>query len=670
MAGRLIIEAAQPALDSNGNLINGSTLEFYDAVTLAAKPVYSSAALTTSLGNVVTASNGFFPEMWAADGESYRVVWKNASGSTLRTMDNISASQITVSPFMNGVVAASSATQARTLLGVEDGYNNLWQDPTFAVLGAAPLARQILQDGSFIPAVNVTSHNINNRAVLCQSPATTNLRVGQLLRFDDSAQAILRFTRSDAERQLQRISTVTSTSFTVDLPFETPPAASSACTVEVWTRGDSAGVTGNATEYTKKTPSLKCWVTDEPWALALFPGARRCLVFEKTVNTPEYVYYDLSADQSRAQIGKPRAYGLAVARLNGSGTARAYINDGGAVTYGTSHASAARGWISHGKTASGATIFDGGVEFAGAIGDRWVIATPCLVASLVCEDGSYTENPNEELYAQASISPFIDQPVVFPSVLGIQGYEWTINVIRQSNGKITAGVKSCFVTMEVVGNAVAQTWDAFDYVTRLETGADANASGPIDGWSLATGGSQDGTALNLTTGIFTAPRAGYYQFNLLATPVANMASRQWGVRARRNGVASTTAQMEIINLASSQMSFVAKLSLNDTWQWETVGITPFDGAASIRFTWSGAMIRALDGDNRLNPLAVLAREDVNNPTTYGPIVFVPTVTNVAFPTASSSGDLELKSDSTFCLYANQPSASTRINWDITKVTTR
>ena len=91
MAGRLIIEVAQPALDSNSKLMNGSTLEFYDATTLLAKNVVSSAALTTSLGNVVTASNGFFPEIWAADGAAYRVVWKNASGSTLRTMDNMIA---------------------------------------------------------------------------------------------------------------------------------------------------------------------------------------------------------------------------------------------------------------------------------------------------------------------------------------------------------------------------------------------------------------------------------------------------------------------------------------------------------------------------------------------------------------------------------------------------
>ena len=575
-----------------------------------------------------------------------------------------------ISPFMATVLDDTTATQARQTLGVEAGYNNLWTDPTFAVLGAAPLARQILQNGSFIPAVSVTSHNINNRAVLCQVADSTNLRVGQLLRFDDSAQAVLRFTRGDGERQMQRISAVTPTSFTIDLPFETPPSFSSACTVEVWTRGDTVGVTGNATEHTKKTPSLKCWVTDEPWALALFPGARRCLVFEKTVSTPEYVYFDMESAQSQAQIGKPRAVGMAVSRQNGNGTAKAFINDNSVVTYGTSHASPSRGWISCGKTASGGTVFAAGVEFSGEVGDRWVISTPCLVASLQCEDGVYTENVGEEVFVQASISPFINTEVVFPSTFGVQGYEWTINAKRQSNGKLTEGVRSCFITMEVVGNAVAQTWDAFDYVTRVETGADAQAAGPIDGWSLSSGGSLDGTALNLTTGIFTAPRSGYYQFNLLATPVENMTNRQWGVRARRNGVANTLPQMEIVNLASSSMSFVAKMDANDTWQWETVGITPFDSAASIRFLWSGAMIRATDGDNRLNPLAVLCRREVDDPTNYGPVVFVPTVTNVGFPTASGCGELEFKSNTTFCLYTNVQSASTRLNWDITKVTTR
>ena len=112
MAGRLIIEVAQPALDSNGNLINGSTLEFYDAATLAPKNVFSSSALTTSLGNVVTASGGFFPEIWAADGEAYRVVWKNAAGSVLRTMDNMTAqdnADVALLPIAN-ITALRAAT--------------------------------------------------------------------------------------------------------------------------------------------------------------------------------------------------------------------------------------------------------------------------------------------------------------------------------------------------------------------------------------------------------------------------------------------------------------------------------------------------------------------------------------------------------------------------------
>ena len=120
MAGRLIIEVAQPALDSNGNLINGSTLEFYDAVTFTPKAVFSSAALTTSLGSVVTASGGFFPEMWANDGESYRVIWKNASGAVLRTIDNIQAPVAGESKSLRasswGAVPTATAVQNRNAL--------------------------------------------------------------------------------------------------------------------------------------------------------------------------------------------------------------------------------------------------------------------------------------------------------------------------------------------------------------------------------------------------------------------------------------------------------------------------------------------------------------------------------------------------------------------------
>ena len=161
MAGRLIIEVAQPALDSNGNLINGSTLEFYDAATLAPKNVFSSSALTTSLGNVVTASGGFFPEIWAADGEAYRVVWKNASGSTLRTMDNMIAqdsASVVLFPLAN-IAALRAAT---------------W--PTGRPLTVSLVSNWASGDGGGVYRWDATSTATDNGGTIIKEAATTTGR--------------------------------------------------------------------------------------------------------------------------------------------------------------------------------------------------------------------------------------------------------------------------------------------------------------------------------------------------------------------------------------------------------------------------------------------------------------------------------------------------------------
>jgi len=92
MSYRIIIEAANLAFDSNGHLIKDGTWSFYDAVTLAPKAVYDSADLSTSLGNVITSSGGFFPELWASDTASYRVEWRNASGALIHTFEDIRGS--------------------------------------------------------------------------------------------------------------------------------------------------------------------------------------------------------------------------------------------------------------------------------------------------------------------------------------------------------------------------------------------------------------------------------------------------------------------------------------------------------------------------------------------------------------------------------------------------
>jgi hypothetical protein len=142
-SGRIIIQSAEPSLDANANLINGATLTFLDAVTLAPAPVYSDRTLATSLGNVITASGGFFPDMWASTESAFRVQWRNAAGALIRTFDRIeplaiidvqevtdiaeaAATAAVAGPVADAnaaaAAAAASATSAAAAASVVNGY--------------------------------------------------------------------------------------------------------------------------------------------------------------------------------------------------------------------------------------------------------------------------------------------------------------------------------------------------------------------------------------------------------------------------------------------------------------------------------------------------------------------------------------------------------------------
>ena len=81
-----------PLLDSNGDVISGGTLAFFEDGTTTPKAVFSNEGLSAALGTTVTtdangypASGGAAVSIWAAD--DAKVVVKNAAGTTLRTID-------------------------------------------------------------------------------------------------------------------------------------------------------------------------------------------------------------------------------------------------------------------------------------------------------------------------------------------------------------------------------------------------------------------------------------------------------------------------------------------------------------------------------------------------------------------------------------------------------
>ena len=96
------------ATNANGVPVDGAQWFFYATGTTTPQAVYSDAALTTSLGAVVSADSGgqFVPVYFDAT-KTYRGVLKTPSGSTLRDIDPVNA----------GVLAELSATSGASLIG-------------------------------------------------------------------------------------------------------------------------------------------------------------------------------------------------------------------------------------------------------------------------------------------------------------------------------------------------------------------------------------------------------------------------------------------------------------------------------------------------------------------------------------------------------------------------
>lgn len=87
MSGRFFLSGTIPLFEGNPQPL--STLTFSLTGTSTAQDTYSDAGLTSANTNpVVSDANGYFGEIFQKR-ERYRVVWKNAAGTTLKTWDPV-----------------------------------------------------------------------------------------------------------------------------------------------------------------------------------------------------------------------------------------------------------------------------------------------------------------------------------------------------------------------------------------------------------------------------------------------------------------------------------------------------------------------------------------------------------------------------------------------------
>lgn len=122
-------------MNVNGNPDSGGTLEFYRAGTSTPQELYSDAD-GTSVGTSVTLNSRGLPEaggnvvtLYHENTISLKIVWKNASGQTIYTADNLTfpgSFDSDSSDKLAGVEAGADVTDAANVGAVVNGKQAMW----------------------------------------------------------------------------------------------------------------------------------------------------------------------------------------------------------------------------------------------------------------------------------------------------------------------------------------------------------------------------------------------------------------------------------------------------------------------------------------------------------------------------------------------------------------
>jgi hypothetical protein len=113
MAGRIVLDGFNPAIDSDGNLDAGATLTFYENGTTVLQAIYSDSSLQTPLANPMSPdAAGRFPvggssQVWAPDDYVYSIKMEFTNGDILTRDDVAGAFSLTheVPIFWQGAIA-------------------------------------------------------------------------------------------------------------------------------------------------------------------------------------------------------------------------------------------------------------------------------------------------------------------------------------------------------------------------------------------------------------------------------------------------------------------------------------------------------------------------------------------------------------------------------------
>lgn len=125
MAGRILLDACNPALDSNGAPDADATLTFYENGTTTLQSIYDGADLLTPLSNPLSPNAaGQFPQIWGADLSTYSVKWTAGDGTEVTfddigTVNNLVTASNSIFSAQNAANQTATGTLAKITFGTE-----------------------------------------------------------------------------------------------------------------------------------------------------------------------------------------------------------------------------------------------------------------------------------------------------------------------------------------------------------------------------------------------------------------------------------------------------------------------------------------------------------------------------------------------------------------------
>jgi len=147
--GQLFIPPLVPALDTNANPLSGAQWSFYQTQTTTPAPVYADAALTTSLGAVITAnSSGRFQPAYLDPGVTYRAILTNSGGAPLPNGD--------IDPVNSDIFSAAFDT---FIHATDSGaaFKQKWESATHGI---------VIEAGTYnVPALSTSANGLTIRAL-------------------------------------------------------------------------------------------------------------------------------------------------------------------------------------------------------------------------------------------------------------------------------------------------------------------------------------------------------------------------------------------------------------------------------------------------------------------------------------------------------------------------